>query len=250
MNKVYSKVDGSFTNVKSLRGYGEETKAKTEHGNNEVSSLESSIKSLLKTMNTTTDVMNELQEKSDNMGTIVTTIQEISNQTNLLALNAAIESARAGEHGKGFAVVADEVRRLAEQTNESAQEVTNLLDEVSSQTTLVSGNIGDSNQIIHSIIEATNEVMQVFGEISESVAQTFLSIKELEGDFRELLKLSEGVTGSVNQVVEITDNHSANTEEVLAGIEEQFGKIQDIFNRFTQMNESIENLQALIDTKE
>ena len=92
--------------------------------------------------------------------------------------------------------------------------------------------------------------MQVFGEISESVAKTFLSIKELEGDFRELLKLSEGVTGLVNQVVEITDNHSANTEEVLAGIEEQFGKIQDIFNRFTQMNESIENLQALIDTKE
>jgi methyl-accepting chemotaxis protein len=82
----------------------------------------------------TVDKMEDLNKRADEIGSVVSTIREISEQTNLLALNAAIEAARAGEHGRGFAVVAGEVRRLAERTKSATGEIAGTIQAIQAET--------------------------------------------------------------------------------------------------------------------
>ena len=87
-----------------------------------------------KTVANSVAVVTKLGERSKEIGQIVENISGIAGQTNLLALNAAIEAARAGEQGRSFAVVAEEVRKLAEQSQEAAKQIANLIGEIQGDT--------------------------------------------------------------------------------------------------------------------
>lgn len=97
----------------------------------------------------TTMQINRLNEQSDNIQAIVSTIKGIADQTNLLALNAAIEAARAGEQGRGFAVVADEVRQLASRTSQSTNEIATVVSDNQEVTT----NVQDGMNAVSSFVE-------------------------------------------------------------------------------------------------
>lgn len=104
----------------------------------------------------------DLLSVSKQIEEFVNVIQGISDQTGLLALNAAIEAARAGDSGRGFAVVADEVRKLASNANEASNEIANLVGKISTQVTVVSGDI-------ERVDELSNEVVSAAGTIQNSV---------------------------------------------------------------------------------
>ncbi|WP_047244409.1 methyl-accepting chemotaxis protein [Chromobacterium subtsugae] len=117
-------------------------------------------------------LIEDLEQKTGRITTIVNTIHEIADQTNLLALNAAIEAARAGEQGRGFAVVADEVRKLAERTSASTKEVTEMIDDIKTGT-------GSATDSIHEML-----VKAQLGEEHASVAST--SIDEIRASTSQL----------------------------------------------------------------
>jgi len=134
-----------------------------------------------------------LGERSNQIGTIIGTIEDIADQTNLLALNAAIEAARAGEQGRGFAVVADEVRALAERTTKATRE------------------IGDMIMTIQ--LETKNAVLTMEEGVAEVGRGTADAARSGEA-LRNILGKIEGVTSQVNQIATAAEHQTATTGQI------------------------------------
>lgn len=187
----------------------------TQEGNAKIQQSLLQIEQFNGTIHTTFDAITVLGEKSIEIGQIVKVITGISEQINLLALNAAIEAARAGEYGKGFAVVADEVRKLAEQTTNSASEVSNIVRNIQDET----------NRVVHSMEKGTNE----FAETNETIL--------------EIAKMFERIVEITEVIAENNINASASTEELSSSSQQIMNLMKDI--SFIA-NESVEMFDELV----
>lgn len=134
-----------------------------------------------------------LGSRSDQIGEIVGTIEDIADQTNLLALNAAIEAARAGEQGRGFAVVADEVRALAERTTRATKEISDMIKSIQNET--------------KSAVQAMEEGNK---EVIKGTEQAALSGRALE----DILEQINAVTTQANQIATAAEEQTATTSEI------------------------------------
>ena len=138
-------------------------------GQQHIGEATGSVLKLSEDLQKSTQTMQQLEQDSKNINTILDTIRSIAEQTNLLALNAAIEAARAGDQGRGFAVVADEVRALARRTADSTGEIDSLLGNLARRTQEVTLQMQGSLQVSHTSVERIQQARDSFNKIQGSV---------------------------------------------------------------------------------
>jgi len=170
--------------------------------------------------------ISSLGQRSDQIGAIVATIEDIADQTNLLALNAAIEAARAGEMGRGFAVVADEVRALAERTTRATKEISDMIRAIQQETRTA---IASMEEGVRGTEKGATEAAQ------------------LETSLQNILEQVNAVTDQVNQIATAAEEQSATTGEITENIHRLTQIIQDTARGSHQTASSASDLSSLSD---
>lgn len=192
------------------------------------------------------EAIDRLHQRSEQIGQIVYEISSIAGRTNILSLNAGIEAARAGEEGRGFGVVAKEIRNLAAQSEQSAQRVSQLVEEIQGDTMKAVQSMEQGSRDVEQGTLVVNEAGQAFEAILEAIRQMVRQIDETSAVTEQMSAGSQEVLASVEQSASIAREELSNAQTVAATTEEQLAAVQEISASANDLTRVAENLQEAI----
>ena len=190
-----------------------------------------------------TDVTNESAMK---IKTAVDIITDIAEETNLLSLNASIEAARAGEQGRGFAVVAGQIQKLAEQSNESAQQITSIIELLIQETQRSVQTMADVKAVIEKQDENVTLTEKAFGDVEQGIALSIEGIRAIARQTKELDESRVKVVDVVQNLTAIAEENAASTEETSASATEMSAIMESIDGNARNLNEVADQLHETI----
>ncbi|WP_026668861.1 methyl-accepting chemotaxis protein [Butyrivibrio sp. AE3009] len=202
--------------------------------------------SIKNSVENTASVVEALGEQLKNIDTFVDTIAEIASQTNLLSLNASIEAARAGEMGKGFAVVASEISKLADQSNDAASKITELIEEIMKNSDEAVSSMRQGAQAVVSGTETVNNA----GETFNSIVDMVYSISEQSERMSEIVgQLSEGtdtIAHNISKIEDMSANVADETQNVSAASQEQTASSHEVAEASDKLAINAQELQDFV----
>ena len=233
-------------NANAVSGMADKTTNAASQGDKAVDAAINQMKNIERSVSSSAQVVAKLGERSKEIGQIVDAISGIAGQTNLLALNAAIEAARAGEQGRGFAVVAEEVRKLAEQSQEAAKQIANLISEIQTETDSAVVAMDDGTREVKIGTEVVNTAGQAFKEIVSLIAEVSSQIREISAAIQQMASGSQQIVASVRNIDSISKEIAGQTQTVSAATEEQSASMEEIAASSQALANMAEELQNAV----
>lgn len=244
VSKLSSNMESFKATINQAGSMVNDTKHEADAGSANMKNAVEQMRLIEQTVSESAKVIAELGEESNRIGSIVEAISGIAEQTNLLSLNAAIEAARAGEHGRGFAVVADEVRKLAEQSQDSAKEITQIIVSIQQKAQNAVNVMQEGVAQVENGVEAVNGAGVSFGDIASKVQTVVVQTQEMEHIVNELAESTNTISDAVGKISTMSKSVSAEAQTVSAATEEQTATMSEIASaskKLASMAETMEN---------
>jgi Methyl-accepting chemotaxis protein len=228
MSTAINDIAASASNAAASAVVGEQTAAK---GKAAVLNTVNSINTLSNEVELSAEAIRRIESDSEKIGTVVKMIQDITEQTNLLALNAAIEAARAGEHGRGFAVVADEVRVLAQRTQNSTQEIQQMIEELRNDTQAAAVIMDRSREHAQNSVEQATQTGEVIDEVVTVVSTIMNMNKQIALAAKEQGAVTSEIdrnTAAINMVADeaaVGGEQAAQASDDIVGLSRQLSTL-------------------------
>ena len=197
----------------------------------------SSLDDIYEQTNTTNQSALKIQE-------VIGIITDIAEETNLLSLNASIEAARAGEQGRGFAVVASQIQKLAEQSNESARKIEEIVTYLIGDSKQAVETMDEVKQIMDEQIGFVSETADIFRNLQDEISNSIERIELISSGTVQLDKERTGVVDVVQNLTAIAEENAAGTEETSASV----GAVGDIMRQVSENAHSLKNIADQLET--
>lgn len=236
-------VEHTNENLEKLSAVSDEMESDGKAAANILDKLEDinvKAKNAIKVIYDQTNTTNESAKKISEAVNLITSIAE---ETNLLSLNASIEAARAGEQGRGFAVVAGQISKLAEQSNESAKHIEEIITSLMEDSEKAVSTMDEVNQIMEDQSNMVNETSDTFKNVMEGISKSRESVKEISTNMKDLNVSRTSVTDIVSNLSAIAEENAASSEETSASATEVAASMQEISANAAHLREIAEQLK-------
>ncbi|CUB20685.1 Methyl-accepting chemotaxis protein McpB [Bacillus subtilis] len=233
-------------NTAAIADKGQLAQSKADIGQKEIANVQAQMDAIHQSIQKSGEIIHQLDGRSKQIEQILSVITQIADQTNLLALNAAIEAARAGEQGKGFAVVADEVRKLAEESQQSAGQISKLIIEIQKDMNRSARSVehvkteaAEGVTMIQRTRDAFKEIAAATGEISAEISDLSASVTNISASAHYI---NDSFAANTADIKESTKN----TRQAAALTEEQFAAMEEITAASETLSQLAEELTGII----
>ncbi len=233
-------------NTAAIADKGQLAQSKADIGQKEIANVQAQMDAIHQSIQKSGEIIHQLDGRSKQIEQILSVITQIADQTNLLALNAAIEAARAGEQGKGFAVVADEVRKLAEESQQSAGQISKLIIEIQKDMNRSARSVehvkteaAEGVTMIQRTRDAFKEIAAATGEISAEISDLSASVTNISASAHHI---NDSFAANTADIKESTKN----TRQAAALTEEQFAAMEEITAASETLSQLAEELTGII----
>jgi len=232
IEQITSTIIETSNNANSVSDVTKETTDFAIKGSDIVNTSIKEMESIAGVVNNAAEIIRTLGKSSDEIGEVISVIDNIADQTNLLALNAAIEAARAGDAGRGFSVVADEVRKLAEKTTNATKEIADMITNIQSDTNLAVDSTTKGTEYVERGVASSNEAGTFLSEITNRLNEVSNMITSIAAAANEESSAAEDIAQNVGSITEIVNNSS---------------KIIETLNQSTsQLSDETNSLRSLV----